>query len=134
MLHYICENILSWKSRKGGEIFQWPGFHQDAENSNYRIFRPRRRKITIKTDFLEILHHTIAKNIPIYRYLKTRAFKAWGKRAGGWTNKRKSYEIWKKEGRVISTSSYRVSFLIFNFLNKEEIEMLKFNSVSRFLY
>lgn len=81
-LRYICEKIgvnwdskmLSWKSGKVDEFSKWPGFHKDAENSTG--FQAKVNGNHEKDGELpEIVHETIAENMPVYEYLKSFAFK-----------------------------------------------------------
>ena len=81
-LRYICEKIgvnwdpkmLSWKSGKVEEFAKWPGFHKDAENSTG--FQAKVNGHHEKAAELpEIVHETIAVNMPVYEYLKGFAFK-----------------------------------------------------------
>jgi hypothetical protein len=81
-LRHVCDKIgvewdsrmLSWESGKVEEFSKWPGFHKDAENSTG--FKARVNGNHEKDDELpEIVHQTIAENMPIYEYLKSFAFK-----------------------------------------------------------
>ena len=81
-LRYICEKIgvnwdpkmLSWKSGKVEEFSKWPGFHKDAENSTG--FQAKVNGHHEKdAELPEIVHETIAVNMPVYEYLKSFAFK-----------------------------------------------------------
>lgn len=78
ILKYVCEELgvdwdpkmLSWKSEKVQEFAKWPGFHKDAENSTG--FKAQVNGDHEKDSELpEIVHQTIAENMPIYEYLKS---------------------------------------------------------------
>ena len=75
ILKYICERIgvtwdskmLSWKSRKVEEFSMEHGFHKDGENST-----GFQAKVNGNHDqdgeLPEIVHQTIAENMPLYEY------------------------------------------------------------------